>query len=368
MAKDHYRTLGVARDAPTEEIKRSFRRLARETHPDANPGDRAAEQRFRDVAEAYEVLSNPDRRRRYDRGETMEDLFQGFGFDDILRSVFGESGMFGGGAARRGPSRGRDILTRVDIDLREAAFGTEAEVAFRANGRCERCDGRGTRKGTLPTTCPTCGGAGAVRVARRGLIGNVMTVVTCETCSGTGDVITDPCLACAGVGVVPRDRTVRVEVPAGVETGTRLRLSREGEAASRGGEAGDLYVEISVKENPAFVRMDDDLLHRAIVGIAEAALGTELSIPTVDGDPISVQVEPGTQPGTVQTIHGLGMGRLGRRGRGNLRVAIDVEIPSALTDEQAELMRRFAELDGQRVNDPPSRAERSRSDRRRKAR
>lgn len=346
---DHYHTLGVARDASTEDIKKAFRRLARETHPDANPGDARAEQRFREVAAAYEVLSDPDRRRRYDRGETIDigDLFQGFGFDDILRSVFGDAAGFGS-ATRRGPARGRDILARVEIELSEAAFGTESEVAFRAAGRCSICDGSGARAGTQPSTCSTCGGAGAVRVSRRGLLGNVMTVAPCEVCSGSGDLIADPCRECSGRGVVPRDRSVRVEVPAGVETGTRLRLSREGEAAERGGTAGDLYVEVLVKEHPDFVRNADDLVHVTSIGIAEAALGTEVSAPTVDGDPITFAVDPGTQPGHVHTVAGRGMGRLGRRGRGDFHVRVDVEVPTSLTAEQADLLRRFAESDGQR--------------------
>ncbi len=348
--RDHYQTLGVGRDASTEEIKRAFRKLARETHPDANPGDATAEQRFREVAEAYEVLSDPQRRARYDRGETVDlgDLFQDFGFDDILRSVFGDSGLFGTGAARRGPARGRDILARVEIDLREAAFGTEAEVAFRANGRCSDCSGRGARVGTSPTTCDVCGGAGAVRVSRRGLLGNVTTVAPCEQCSGTGERITDPCPACSGQGVLSRDRSVRVEVPAGVETGTRLRLSREGESGPRGGDAGDLYVEVLVKEDPDFRRHGDDLIHQVRIGVAEASLGVDLSVPTVDGDPVALTVEPGTQPGTVHTVQGKGMGRLGRRGRGDMLVDVVVEIPTSLSAEQADLLRRFGELDGQR--------------------
>lgn len=358
MAIDHYRTLGVARDASTDEIRRAFRRLARETHPDANPGDPGAEQRFRDVATAYEVLSDPDRRRRYDRGETFDvaDLFSGFGFDDILRSVFGDAGMFGGGVARHGPGRGRDIIARVEIELREAAFGTEADVAFRAASRCDSCAGAGTRKGASPARCSTCGGAGAVRVARRGLLGNVMSVIACDTCSGTGEMIMDPCSVCAGRGAVARDRSVRVEVPAGVETGTRLRLSREGEAGPRGGDAGDLYVEVLVKEHPDFIRDGDNLVHRTSIGIAEAALGTEILVPTVDGDAVAVGVPAGTQPGTIQQITGLGMGRLGRRGRGDMHLRIDVEIPTAMTDEQQDLLRRFGALNGP----PPSERRRRR--------
>jgi molecular chaperone DnaJ len=350
MAKDYYAILGVPRDASPEDIKKAFRRLARDTHPDANPNDPMADARFREVAEAYEVLSDPDRRRSYDRGETVDisDLFAGFtGFDDLLRSVFGEGGLFGS-AARTGPRRGRDILARVEVDLAQAAFGTEVEVAFRTNVACGRCGGSGNKPGSEPVTCPTCGGAGAVRVARRALLGTVMSVTTCSTCEGRGEVVTDPCPVCGGAGVHADTRAVRVEVPAGVSTGTRLRLNREGEAAPRGGVAGDLYVEVSVVPDPRFERQGDDVLHRIGVGMAEAALGAEVEVPLIDGGVHRLQVPAGTQPGWTTRIPGQGMGRLGRRGRGDLVVRAEVEVPTDLTEEQAELLRAFAEARGER--------------------
>ena len=348
MAKDYYAILGVPRDAPTEEIKKAFRRLARETHPDANPDDPTAEARFREVAEAYEVLSDPDRRRRYDRGDVVDfgDLLGGFqGFDDLLRSVFGDSGLFGG-ASRAGPPRGRDVLARVAVDLSGAAFGTDAEVSFRTNVVCGVCRGSGAKPGADRHTCPTCNGAGAVRTARRGLLGTVMSVAACERCSGSGEIVSELCVECSGAGVFPADRNVKVEVPAGVDSGTRLRLSREGEAAPRGGQPGDLYVEIMVRPDDRFDRAGVDLVHKVEVGMAHAALGTRLEVPLIDGGTTSIDLDAGTQPGYVHRIGGKGMGRLGRRGRGDLLVHVSVGVPTRMSSEQEDLLRKFVELDG----------------------
>lgn len=343
MGRDYYAILGVDRDAGSEEIKRAFRRLARETHPDANPGDPQADARFREVAEAYEVLSDPRRRRAYDRGDTIDlsDLFGGFGgFDDLIRSVFGDSGIFGTGG--RVQSRGRDVLTVVDVSLAEAAFGVEASVSFRTDVVCDVCGGDGARPGTLPETCPTCSGAGAVRVARRGFLGTVMSVATCERCQGTGQVVADPCEGCSGAGVHQQDRRVDVEVPAGVSTGTRLRLNREGAAVSGGGQPGDLYVEIRVRPDDRFERHGDDLLHHLAVDMVDVALGTNARIPLLEGGDEQIEVPAGSQPGWTTTLRGLGMGRLGRRGRGDLVVKLDVTVPTGLSSEEQEMLRAFA--------------------------
>ncbi len=351
MAKDYYAVLGVSRDASQEEIKRAFRRLARDTHPDANPDDPSAEARFREVAEAYEVLSDPERRRAYDRGESVDlgDLFAGFGsFDDLLRSVFGDVGPFG---TRRGPTsrpRGRDVVARVKVSLAEAAFGTEAEVGFETNVVCSLCGGSGAKPGTLRSTCPTCGGAGAVRVARRGLLGTVMSVAECDRCRGSGEVVSESCPRCFGQGVHPDRRTVRVEIPAGVSTGTRLRMTGEGEAAGQGGRPGDLYVTIEVAPDERFERSGDDLIHRVTVGIAEAALGTKVEVPLLEGGTETVEIPRGTQPGWSTRIPGRGTAHLGRRGRGDLVVQVAVEVPRDLTPEEEDLLMRFAELRDER--------------------
>jgi molecular chaperone DnaJ len=356
MAKDYYKILGVGRDATSDEIKRAFRRIARATHPDANPGDPASEAQFKDAAEAYEVLSDPDRRRRYDRGDTIDlsDLFGGWGgFDDLLRSVFGEGQMFGGGAQGR-PPRGRDVLIRVDVDLEGAAFGTEAPVSFRTKSTCLACAGTGAEGDDGRSTCPECGGSGSVRMARRSLFGTMMTVGACPTCRGEGVLVTNPCPVCAGVGTVDEETTVTVEVPAGVSTGTRLRLSGRGESGGRNGPSGDLYVEVHVMPDPRFERHEADLIHRLTIGIAEAALGARVTVPLVEGGTTDVDIPAGTQPGAVFRLAGLGVTRLGRRSRGDLHVVVSVEVPTELTTEEEEILRRWADLRGERTDRPAS--------------
>ena len=356
MAKNYYEILGVSRSASAEEIKKAFRKLARETHPDANPGDPEAEARFKLAAEAYEVLSNPERRRRYDRGDTVDlsDLFSGMGgIDDLLRSVFGDSGLFGGRAYR--PPRGRDVLVRARVSLEEAAFGSESVVEYEAAVTCAECAGSGSSPGTTPVTCPDCGGGGQVRMAQRSVFGTMMSVTTCPTCRGEGSLISDPCAVCAGAGATADKVRVNVEIPAGVSSGTRLRLTGRGESGGRGGSAGDLFVEIAVSDDPRFERHDSDLVHRTSIGIAEATLGTRIEVPTIDGEPTTHDIPRGTQPGSAFTLAGQGMGHLGRRGRGDLVVVVDVAIPDELADDEEELLRRWAELRGERIDRPAKR-------------
>ena len=363
MAKDYYADLGVARDASPEDIKSSFRRLAREHHPDANPGDPAAESRFRRIAEAYEVLSDPDRRRSYDRGETLDlgDLFAGFGgLDDLIRSVFGEGGFFTGQGGRATSNRGRDILVGVEVELASAAFGGETEVSFRTTLACENCGGEGSASGTSPVTCPSCGGAGTVRVARRGLLGTMMTLSPCTTCSGHGTIVSEPCPACRGAGALAGDRRVRVEIPAGVSNGTRLRLSGRGEHPGRRGVAGDLHVEIRTKPSENFVREGDNLIHRFKLGMAEAALGVKVEIPLLEGGTEPLEIPPGTQPATIFRLPGLGTSHLGRRGRGDLLVLTEVQIPTGLSAEEEDALRNFARLRGERPAGPTGKRRRSR--------
>jgi molecular chaperone DnaJ len=355
MARDYYQILGVARDATNEEIKKAFRLIARTTHPDANPGNPEAEARFREAAEAYEVLSDPDRRRRYDRGDTIDlsDVFSGFGsFDDLLRSVFGDSSMFGSGPSR--PTRGADILVRAEVDLAGAAFGTDVEVGFLTRKTCEVCSGSGAEDGRSQSTCPECRGAGSVRTARRSLFGTMMTVVTCPTCRGEGVMITTPCPVCSGSGAVDDEATVTVEVPAGVSSGTRLRLSGRGQSGGRYGPPGDLYVEIEVAPDLRFERHDADLVHVVSIGIAEAALGTRVSIPLIEGGETELDIPAGTQPGTTIRMSGLGITRLGRRNRGDLHVVVSVSVPKELTREEEDLLRQWSDLRGERTDRPAS--------------
>lgn len=353
MARDYYETLGVARDASTEDVKKAFRRIARETHPDANPGDAAAEEKFREAAEAYEVLSDPNRRARYDRGDTIDlgEIFAGMGgIDDLLRSVFGDGGLFGGTVRR--VRRGRDVLVTAQITLEEAAFGTEAVVAYHALQTCPVCDGGGAEPGSEAQTCPECGGAGRVRVAQRSLFGTMMSVTTCPRCEGEGTIISDPCTNCGGDGAVREKVEVTVEIPAGVTTGTRLRLSGRGESGGRHGPSGDLFVEISVLADPRFERRDADLIHRVSIGLAEAALGTRIEVPKIEGGTTDLEVPAGTQPGTSIVVNGLGARRLGQRGRGDLIVIVDVAVPSDLSPQEEDALRRFAELRGEKTNRP----------------
>ncbi|HEU4916360.1 MAG TPA: molecular chaperone DnaJ [Acidimicrobiia bacterium] len=356
MARDYYQILGVGRDATNEEIKKAFRLIARTTHPDANPGNPEAESRFREAAEAYEVLSDPDRRRRYDRGDTIDlsDLFSGFGgFDDLLRSVFGEGSRFGTGPSGR-PTRGGDILVSAEVDLAGAAFGTEVEIGFRTRKTCEVCSGSGAEDGEGLATCPECRGAGSVRMARRSLFGTMMTVGTCPTCHGEGALITAPCAACAGSGAVDGDATMTVEVPAGVSSGTRLRLSGRGQSGGRYGPPGDLYVEVHVPPDPRFDRHDADLVHGVTIGISQAALGTRVSIPLIEGGETGLDIPPGTQPGAVFRMSGLGITRLGSRTRGDLHVVVSVSVPTSLTREEEELLGQWADLRGERTDRPAS--------------
>ncbi|MGH8875379.1 MAG: DnaJ C-terminal domain-containing protein [Acidimicrobiia bacterium] len=355
MRKDYYAILGVERDAGQETIKRAFRRLARETHPDANPGEPTAEIRFREVAEAYEVLSDPARRHAYDRGATFDlsDLFGNLGsFDDLLQAVFGDSGPFGPGTTRSAPRRGRDVLVPVEVTLFEAGFGTTSEVRFRARVACSDCGGEGAAPGSSSTRCTACRGTGTMRVARRSLLGTMMTIVDCDTCLGTGRVVTERCPRCGGAGAVEGERTVRVEVPAGVTDGTRLRLGGRGESAGRLGGAGDLYVEVRVAPDARFLRDGDHLVHRLTVGIAQAALGTTLEVPLLEGGSEVIDLEPGTQPGTTIRLPGLGMSRLGRRGRGDLLVNVGVAVPDDLTLAQEEALRAYAGLRGEEAAQP----------------
>ena len=353
MAKNYYAILGVDRNATTEEIKKAFRKVARETHPDAKPDDPEAEALFKLAAEAYEVLSDPDRRRSYDRGDTIDlsDLFSGVGgLDDLIRSVFGDSGFFGSRSYR--PRRGRDVLVRTRISLEEAAFGTESVVEYVADVSCPVCSGTGSAPESRPITCPDCGGAGQVRTAQRSLFGTMMSVTTCPTCRGEGVVIRDPCRECGGTGAIRQTVEVKVEVPAGVDSGTRLRLNGRGEHGGRGANSGDLFVEVIVDPDPRFERRGHDLVHRTSIGIAEAALGTRIEVPTIEDEPVEIDIPRGTQPGTVMTVPGRGMTILGRRGRGDLVVVVDVEVPRDLDPEEEDLLRRWAELRGERTDRP----------------
>ena len=350
---DYYQLLGVARDASPEEIKKAYRRRARELHPDANPGDTAAEQEFKEVAKAYEVLRDPEKRQRYDRfgeagvsgGPGGDPFGFGGGVGDIFDAFFGGAGPFGGGAARggrpSGPARGPDLEAVATIDFRDAVFGCQSDVKVRTAVACETCEATGATPGTSVRTCGDCSGTGQVRRVRQSILGQVVTAGPCTTCGATGQVIAEPCDDCGGEGRRVVEKTFTVDIPAGVDTGSTLRLSGRGAVGPRGGGAGDLYVHLEVRPDERFERMGNDLLHELHVSMPQAALGTHLPFETLDGEEDLV-IPPGTQPGRVFRLRGRGVPHVDGRGRGDLLVRVAVDVPTKLDDEQERLLREFA--------------------------
>lgn len=358
MATDYYELLQVERTCTQTELKKAYRQRARELHPDANPDDPEAEARFKEVATAYEVLSDPEKRARYDRygadgidGMTGGDPFGfgGGGLGDIFSQIFG--GGMGGPSGPSGPPAGSDLEVTARIAFADAVFGAEVPVQVRTATPCEDCEATGAAPGTSPSTCPDCGGAGQVRRVRQSLLGQMVTAGVCGRCGGWGRVIEHPCPACNSEGRRVTEKTYTVDVPAGVDTGSTLRLSGLGAVGPRGGAHGDLYVHLVVEADDRFTRDGDDLHLELPVGFAQAALGAEVEIETLD-DPQQVRVERGTQPGTVVRLRGLGVPRLGGRGRGDLLVTITVDVPTDLDDEQVELIRQLGELRGETLDEP----------------
>ncbi|GAA1484837.1 molecular chaperone DnaJ [Brachybacterium fresconis] len=356
MNDDYYELLGVSRDASTEEIKKAYRKLARTLHPDVNPDPEAAE-KFKKVSQAYETLSHSDKRRQYDMGGGPGTGggggFGGFGggagFDvnDIFDMFAGAAGMRGGRGQGPVPRqrRGGDVLRRVRIDLRDVVFGTEEEVTFRTAEQCERCDGSCCEPGTSPTRCTACNGSGHVQRVAQSLLGQMVTMAPCPTCEGHGDVIESPCTSCSGHGRTPAERTVTVKVPSGVENGTRIQLRGQGEVGEAGGPSGDLFIELAVVDHEMFDRDGEDLVTTMAVPMTSAALGATIPLETFDGNQ-DIDVKPGAQPGDEITLKGLGVTPLRRERRGDIRVVLDVDVPTTLSEQERELLEQFAALRG----------------------
>jgi molecular chaperone DnaJ len=360
---DYYELLGVSRTATAEEIKKAYRQRAREFHPDANPDDAASVEQFKKIARAYQVLSDDQQRARYDRygeagvggagggaGPSAEDLFGG-GLGDIFETFFGGGGSpFGGGRTRgpSGPPRGQDIEVIADISFEQAVFGDEIDVSLKLPTRCGDCDGSGAGEGTRPVTCSDCGGSGQVQRIRQSLLGQMVTASPCSRCGGLGQIVTTPCATCRGEGRVTSDKSYQVDVPAGVDSGSTLRLSGRGAVGPRGGGSGDLYVHLRVAPHERFVREDHDLVTEVPISIAQAALGTEIDLETLDGTEHLV-VPAGTQPGREFVLRQRGVPHLRGRGRGDLRARVRVDIPTKLTDDEVDLLTRYAEGRGELV-------------------
>lgn len=357
MSQDYYGTLGVSRDATPEEIKKAYRKLARSLHPDVNP-DPEAQERFKTVTVAYEVLSDPEKRAFYDRGgdplgnSAGGGFGAGFSFSDIMDAFFGQQ-------TQRGPRgrtrRGADALIRISVPLADAAFGTTRELKVDTAVVCGTCHGNGSADGADPVMCQTCQGHGEVQHVQRSFLGDIRTARPCPTCGGYGSVIVNPCEECSGDGRVRARRTLTIKVPAGVDTGTRIQLTGEGEVGPGGGPAADLYVEIEVEPHQVFTRSDDDLYCDVRVPMTAAALGTQIDLPTLEADAdvegaertIAFDIAAGTQSGETVTIRGRGVPHLRGVGRGDLKVRVVVETPTKLDDAQRELLTQLAAARGE---------------------
>ncbi|EHQ91720.1 molecular chaperone DnaJ [Desulfosporosinus youngiae] len=343
MKRDNYEVLGVERNASEQEIKKAYRKLARQYHPDANPGNKEAEEKFKEVAEAYDVLSDPEKRARYDQFGHADPGMGGFGdaggFGDIFDMFFGG----GGGQRRGGPQRGSDLRYAMTLTFEEAAFGVEKEIQVPRDETCMDCQGSGAAPGTHPTTCSQCHGTGQVKVTQRTPFGQIQTARTCPNCHGEGRTVSSPCSACHGQGKVRKVKTIKITVPQGSEDGLNLRLSGDGEAGSKGGPPGDLYIVLQVKPHKFFERDGNDVYCEVPITFVQAALGAEIEVPTLDGV-VSMKVPEGTQTSTIFRLKGHGIPRRRGTGRGDQHVRVVLTTPTKLNEKQKKLLREFGEV------------------------
>lgn len=348
--KDYYEVLGVSKTATDDEIKSAYRKMAKKYHPDLNPGNAEAEAKFKEVNEAYAVLSDSTKRANYDRYGSA-DPQAGFGgggaysgagfggFEDIFENIFG-GGIFGGGRKQNGPERGRDLRVDISLTFEEAAFGVKKEINLNREEVCDECGGSGAEKGTGAETCHTCHGSGHVRTTQNTMFGSFSSTQVCSSCGGTGKIIRTPCKKCSGKGRIKRARKININVPAGIDNGQAITLRGEGEHGKRGGTAGDLYIYFSVKPHKMFKRDRSDLYLEIAISYANATLGAEITVPTLE-DSIKYKIPEGTQPGTVFRIKGKGIKRLNSSDKGDLYVTVGVDVPKRLSGKQKELLRAF---------------------------
>ena len=362
--RDYYEVLGVDKSSSAQDIKKAYRKLAMKYHPDRNPGDNEAEEKFKEINEAYEVLSDEGKKSTYDQfghagmngGFGGQGGFsgQGFGgFEDIFGDIFGDvfGGGFGGGGRRRnGPERGDDLRYAVNITFEEAAFGTNKDVTVSRSEECETCNGSGSKPGTSKKTCPTCNGSGEIKTAQRTPFGNIMNVRTCNTCNGEGSVVESPCGKCGGKGRIRKTKKIEVNIPAGIDDGQMIKLSGQGELGLRGGPRGDLYIVVNVAPHNLFSRDGSDVYLEMPITFVQASLGDEVEVPTLDGK-VKYKIPEGTQSGTVFRLRDKGIPKIRGNGRGDQYVKIIVEIPKKLNDRQKELLIEFAKESGDEVHE-----------------
>ncbi|BAW31985.1 MAG TPA: molecular chaperone DnaJ [Methanothermobacter sp.] len=358
--KDYYEILGVDKNASKKEIKRAYRRLARKYHPDVSEDPDAAE-KFKEISEAYAVLSDDEKRRRYDQfghagmeGFTQEDIFRNINFEDIFKDLDFDFGsifdIFGFGRRRTGPQRGADINYQLEITLEDAYKGLETDIKVPHTKKCPVCNGSRAEPGSDTRTCPTCNGSGHVRQVQRTLLGQIMNITTCPDCNGEGKLIEKPCSNCNGTGIVKKTSTIHIRVPPGVENGSRLRIPEEGEMGPRGGPPGDLYVTVKIKPHKLFERKGANLYFEKPISFVQAALGDIVEIPTME-KPVKLKIPPGTQTGTTFRIKGHGMPHINWKGRGNLYVKVRIVTPQKLNKRQKELLREFAKISGDEIKE-----------------
>jgi len=355
--KDYYELLGVDRDADQKEIKKAYRKLAKKYHPDMNQDGEDTSEKFKEISEAYEILSDPDKRARYDQYGHSGINDQDFNFDDFARGGFGGLddlfNMFGfggmGGRRQNGPRRGADLQYRMQISFEEAAFGGKKEIRIPREEECDRCGGSGAEPGSDVKTCPTCNGQGQVRSSKQTPFGQFTQSRVCPECGGDGKIISEPCTKCNGSGKVRKQRKLTVNIPAGVDTGTRLRMAGEGQAGEKGGPAGDLYIVIDVEDHELFDRRGDDLYCEVPISFVQASLGDKIKVPTLEGK-VQFDIPAGTQPGTSFRLKNKGISHLNGYGRGDQYIKVKVMIPKELDDRQKELLEEFAEISGEEIN------------------